>query len=234
MIAKREEKEKKIFYQTFKGHTSDALKILRTYIEYKSDVLTAFCTRWNLEEKPFIKDLFLMVVFHDIAKLTIEFQNNIKNGRHSQDYPHSFWALPIVSQLPFSTAIVPFPVLAILGHHTQLHSEMYVSVSKKVNYCTDEIDRFAINGIFDLYNTLGFSQCFDLTPIKIKIPKPMKPKKVREKFIKPFRHTYSDVRIKSIYTYFLSILQLCDDYSSAHSSHVSRRDKYEDATHHGP
>lgn len=216
MIAKREEKENEIYFQTFIGHTADALKILKCYFELKSDVLVGLCERWNLDQKIFMKDLFLMVSFHDIGKLTLEFQRNIKAGKHSPDYPHSFWALPIISQVPFTEYDQPYPLLAILGHHTQLNAEIYGSVKKEANYCFDEIQEFSDQNLRDLYKQFGFEKYFNYQIAEIKKPNRLKVRHIRERYIKPC--TFRDPRIKSVYTYMLSILQLCDDYSSAHFS----------------
>jgi len=216
MIAKRELKDKKVYYQSFIGHTLDALKILKCYLEIKADILDGFCKRWDLNPQVLIKDLFLMIAFHDIGKMTVEFQQNITDGKHSPDYPHSFWALPIISQFPFSEEYdKPYPVLAILGHHTQLHREIYECLEKKVTFCKAEIEKFISQDIKECYQIIGFNDFFTLPEIFADLPTPERPRKISEKYIEPLRRDYKDTRIKSIYTFFLSVLKLCDDYSSA-------------------
>src|SRR3972149_4907616 len=73
----------KKFFQTHEGHTVDALKILHRYIEINNDVLDQFCERCQLDKESFLRSLFVTVYLHDIAKLTAEFQRNIRNGKSS-------------------------------------------------------------------------------------------------------------------------------------------------------
>ena len=92
-------KDNNKYFQTLEGHTIDALKILKQYIETNKHEINEFCNRWDINTEQFYKDLFLMVYLHDIGKLTKNFQENIKNGRHSNKYPHSFYAMGILNKL---------------------------------------------------------------------------------------------------------------------------------------
>jgi len=218
MIAKRIEIEEKIYFQTLKGHTEDCLKILKTYFLKKGNVLKSFCQKWEIDDTTFKKNLFLAVAFHDIGKLTKEFQNNINAGKSSKDYPHPFFALPILDELPFDCFDeLPIPMFAVMGHHTQLHRLIYDSVNKRVTYLKNEIIEFANQKILGFYNNLSFNDDFILSSISLKNWKELKPTLIFDNFI----HSYSKIgelgnyRTKAIFSYFFSILQLCDDYSSA-------------------
>ena len=218
MIAKRIEIEEKIYFQTLNGHTEDCLKILKTYFLKKGNVLKSFCQKWEIDEKLFMKNLFLAVAFHDIGKLTKEFQKNINNGKSSKDYPHPFFALPILDELPFDNLDnLPIPMFAIMGHHTQLHRTIYESISKKVGYLKNEIIVFANNAILNFYNELDFKHDFVLPQISLKTWQEMNPEKIIQNFIFKYSRQgeLGNYKTKSIFTYFFSILQLCDDYSSA-------------------
>jgi CRISPR-associated endonuclease/helicase Cas3 len=225
MIAKRQCKNDKIYYQSFLGHTEDSLKILRFYLENKYCILKSFCKRWELKEDTFIEDLFLTVAFHDIGKLTKEFQTNIQQGKFSRECPHTFFSLPIVSLLPFHKyEDIPLAILAILGHHTQLHRNIYdnnsISDTKKVNYEVEEILNFSKNTVRNLYNKLNFISFFAIPEIDVSKTENISAKTIREKYIISYIENtieYGD-RVKSIFTYLFSILQLCDDYSSANFS----------------
>jgi len=218
MIAKRIEIEEKIYFQTLNGHTEDCLKILKTYFLKKGNVLKSFCQKWEIDGTTFKKNLFLAVAFHDIGKLTKEFQNNINAGKSSKDYPHPFFALPILDELPFDNLDnLPIPIFAIMGHHTQLHRTIYESISKKVGYLKNEIIVFANNAILNFYNELDCKHDFVLPQISLKTWQKMNPEKIIQNFIFKYSRQgeLGNYKTKSIFTYFFSILQLCDDYSSA-------------------
>lgn len=218
MKAKRIQLEDKIYFQTLNGHTEDCLKILKTYFIKKSNVLKSFCQKWEIDEKLFMKNLFLAIAFHDIGKLTKEFQNNINKGKSSKDYPHPFFALTILDELPFDNFDnLPIPVFAVMGHHTQLHRTIYDTVNRKVIYMKNEIIEFANQQIWKFYNNLNFNDDFILPSISLKDWQELKPTLIFDNFI----HSYSKIgelgnyKTKAIFSYFFSILQLCDDYSSA-------------------
>ena len=98
-IAKLVKKDSTKYFQTLQGHTEDALKILKSYIEKNSSVIDQFSQRWEIKKHDFIQSLFLSVYLHDIGKLTEQFQENIKNDRHSQKYPHAFYAFYLLNNL---------------------------------------------------------------------------------------------------------------------------------------
>lgn len=219
MKAKRVQCDNKTYSQTLKGHTEDCLKILKAYFTKKSNVLKSFCNKWEIDEESFKRNLFLAIAFHDIGKLTKEFQNNIDIGTSSKDYPHPFFALPILKELPFDKFDdLPLPIFAILGHHTQLYRTIYDSVGKVVTYQKDEILEFANSQINEIYRDLDFNNDFCMDNISLKNWQKMNLDNIKKNFI----FTYSrkndlenHYKIKSVFTYFFSILQLCDDYSSA-------------------
>jgi CRISPR-associated endonuclease/helicase Cas3 len=218
MKAKRVQLKYKIYYQTLNGHTEDCLKILKTYFIKKGSVLKSFCRKWEMDEKLFKKNLFLAVAFHDIGKLTNEFQNNIAEGRSSKDYPHPFFALPILDKLPFDKFDdLPIPIFAIMGHHTQLHRIIYDSVNRTVTYLIKEILEFGNHQISAFYTNLNFKDDFHLTDILLEDWDNPSAEEIKQKFIFIYSRMgdLGSYKTKSIFTYFFSILQLCDDYSSA-------------------
>ena len=219
MIAKRIQINEKVYYQTLKGHTEDSLKILKTYFLQKGNVFKSFCRKWEINENIFKKNLFLAVAFHDIGKLTKEFQNNIKAGKSSKDYPHPFFALPILDELPFDNFDnLPIPVFVVMSHHTQLHRLIYNSVNKRITYLKNEIIEFANKRIWKFYNDLEFNYDFVLPLISLKNWKELKPTLIFDNFIQQYSKIseLGNYKTKAIFSYFFSILQLCDDYSSAH------------------
>ena len=170
MIAKRVEHNGKAYYQSFKGHIEDGLRILYSYFEMKQNVIQSFCNRWNIDGEKFPKDLFLTVALHDVGKLTEQFQRNIREGKRSHKYPHPLFGIPVLLEMPFEQYKgIPLSLLAILGHHSQLHKTIYKSsnLSKDVAYLDEEILEFVNIEIEELYKKLGFNKYFGYSSIKI-------------------------------------------------------------------
>lgn len=224
MIAKRVKLKDTVYYQTFIGHIEDGLKILFAYLESKGHIIQNFCQRWEIDEEVFCKNLFLTVALHDIGKLTVQFQNNIKQGKRSSRHPHAFFGLPVLEKIPFDPIEnLPLPLFAITGHHTQLYRKIYSSdrIAHRVSYHEDEILEFVNTTVEELYQRLNFSNYFRLPVLKLSDWKRMDKTAILDNFVLPYTRSsdIANLRVKSIFTYFFSILQLCDDYSSAHFHH---------------
>lgn len=228
MIAKRVEYNNKVYNQSFEGHIEDGLKILFAYTNNKENIVQSFCNRWELDFISFCKNLFYAVALHDIGKLTKQFQENIKVGKKSGRYPHALFGIPILFEIPFDTFDgIPLPLLAVLGHHTQLYNHVYdnAKLSQKVSYLNQEIFSFINKVVPKLYSKLGFTQYFATNNFSIDKFNESTPTYIYDNFTKHLVNQQIDYpwRTKSIFTYFFSILQLCDDYSSAHFSEYIRQ-----------
>jgi CRISPR-associated endonuclease/helicase Cas3 len=247
-VAKRcevtSEKEKKIYYQTFKGHIYDCLKILKCYFEKNHELITSFCKKWEIDPDHLMKNLFITVYLHDIGKLTFEFQKRIRENKRSQKYPHPFFGFPIAfeifkTRIPSVHPVGGYPViesLAVLSHHTQLHDTIYRDAEiRKITPQKQKMLAF-VNDMQNAYTTLGFTKYFEcnwsnyekLSTIEL-LEKERVPRKIRGVIHggtsgESIKHKIRDIslnemiEIKSLYTFFLSIVKLCDFYSSAHFS----------------
>lgn len=222
-FAKAKSKDDLKYFQTIRGHTTDGLKILKTYIEANSEVIEQFCQRWGLNKESLIKSLFVAVYLHDIGKLTEQFQENIRNGKSSQKYPHAFYALFIVNEIDFQSLLgVPIEKIAILGHHTQLYSQLYSGYEgfDKPSFLEEEIKTFIKNSK-ETYSELGFDKWFLFDGLSIKsLPKfkSLTLDRYRKKVINETSSFVDKEKLKSIFCYIFSILETCDDYSSAEFS----------------
>ncbi|RLG55438.1 MAG: CRISPR-associated endonuclease Cas3'', partial [Candidatus Hydrothermarchaeota archaeon] len=107
LVVKKVEGKDEHYWQTLEGHIEDCLKILKGYIKKNNDIIKSFCERWKIDYKLFLRNLFLTVYLHDIGKLTVQFQNRIKKGKHSQEYPHAFFSTPIILNLYKEKIIKP-------------------------------------------------------------------------------------------------------------------------------
>jgi len=226
-LAKLETKNGEKYFQTLSGHTVDALKILRTYIDRNYGVIEQFCERWSLNMKKFLRNLFLAVYLHDIGKLTKQFQENIKQGKWSQKYPHAYYGFYILSDFFQDTIIeVPIELAAILGHHTQLYNGIYSdnNLFEKPEFLEQEIHYF-VSSIPEIYKKLGFEKFFNFDiNLEIKIPEFSwkKIEKAKNRLQREIDFHPEDNRdwekVKSVYSFFFAILQTCDDYASANFS----------------
>ena len=202
----------------------DSLKILKSYIEINYDVIGQFCERWDLKKELFLKSLFLTVYLHDIGKLTKEFQKNIEVGKSSPKYPHALYALFIFNGLDFPNLLsVPIEKAAILGHHTQLYSQLYRSEEfERPSFLEKEIDKF-VDMSTEVYKELNFDDYFPLEKLKFyALPENRKFKGIIRNELNELNtdtSSFEDKEIlKSIFSFMFSILQTCDDYSSAEFS----------------
>lgn len=252
-IAKLYQTQDQNYKQTLSGHTTDCLKILEYYFEKNKNIIENFCSQWNINRETFLRNLFIAIYLHDIGKLTKEFQSRISEGKHSQNYPHAFWGFPIVFEIfkklesvyPLQNLSVIEP-LTILSHHTQLCDGIYQEAEiKEVKPLKDEILNF-VNNIKTVYEKLKFNEFFKLnldetnelkaiTLIEQKNSKNVilnmiAPHSISSK-INPLRKIVEEVppkekfKLKSIYTYFLSILKFCDSYASVDFSDFVENNK---------
>lgn len=223
MIAKRVEKGNNTYYQTWRGHTEDSLKILKEFIEKNYEFVRSFCRDKNISLNRFLNSCFSTVYLHDLGKLCEEFQKNIKAGKSSSKYPHAFYTYFLMKELDFApiSEEIPYEELAVLGHHTQLHKNIYENRSniKKPSFLGSEIRK----KIGDLEEIFRENEFFKLFKFDCNVKKGVFPeldirnevkelKKIKAvKFNEPLK---KQENIKSIFTVLFSILQTCDDYSS--------------------
>lgn len=217
---------KRRVFQSYEGHVADALRIFKSILEYYGDFLASRCKDCGVSAEHFYRNTFGAIALHDIGKLTQEFQMNIKNGRSSSRHPHPYFAIPIFWTLYKERVIEPLlpqhhaniELCAMLSHHTELHRNLYDSVQTEVSYCESAIKE-AINSLSCQHAELGLSRYFDGNFKQIcgfLKWKNTKLRLVRVSLIEKMRGFPEKTRLKSLFTLMFSILQLCDDYSSAH------------------
>jgi len=223
-LGKLQVKDNRSFFQTLKGHSIDALKILKAYIETNLDVIDQFSDRWGLGREALLRSLFVTVYLHDIGKLTEQFQENIKNGRSSQKYPHAFYGLFSLNEIDFPCLLddAPLEKAAILGHHTQLHSQLYAGDEgfNRPSFLEGDTKTF-VEKSKEIYTELGFDKWFLFKGLSIS---PLPESRRFWGIMRGYRRdlvtsSFEDKeKIKSIFSYIFSIIETCDDYSSAEFS----------------
>jgi len=232
LVIKKVDGNRVYYWQNLEGHIEDCLKILKAYIDKNAEIIKQFCERWTLNYEHLLKNLFITVYLHDVGKLTEQFQKRIRKGKHSQEYPHAFFAVPIFFELYKQKLINPLlsskeftkiELCSILGHHTQLYNRIYDNINVNPMFLKKSIVEF-INKIMDFYRKLTFDRHFNLkwqeTSLQFDLPGrgPLfnKIKKYRNYLIQRCpEDIMKKIKQKSVYCFFHSVLKLCDDYSSA-------------------
>ncbi|MEA3311519.1 MAG: CRISPR-associated helicase Cas3', partial [candidate division WOR-3 bacterium] len=228
LIAKSQEhpsKSGKRVFQTLEGHTFDCLTILRGYLERNKNSLAEFCKRWGVDLEHFQRNLFITIALHDIGKATKEFQRNIRSGKFTPHQPHAFYAYLIFYTLykkeilKFLIPEVDIEACSVLGHHTQLHNQIYMHKVEKAALLKEEILGF-LDQIPRFHKEQGFDELFSLEWRHLEEITDVKHQKLQDYILRNVASQEpldgNKERLKAIYARFHSILQLCDDYASAH------------------
>jgi len=221
-------------YQTLEGHTRDTLRVLLQYLSERGAFLESFCKHWGIDPNLFISHLLVSLALHDIGKATHKFQRSIRRGARATRHPHAFYGLPLivwVEQQALPPLLPEMPYLTsscVLGHHTQLSSNMYLSVTGSATYMEEEI-------LLHLQSVEKW--CREEVLSKLEgIRFEWNPKKVERDQLARILNTYRDsgevrgiirrlsmksrdivrsdperaARIKAVYSYMLSLLRVCD------------------------
>lgn len=228
LLAKSQEyptKSGKRVFQTLEGHTLDCLTILRAYLELNQESLAEFCERWGVDLELFQRNLFITVALHDIGKATQQFQDNIREGKASPYQPHAFYAYLVFNTLYENRLLqdlvpgVELEACSVLGHHTQLHNQIYMRSVKTATLRKEETKMF-LDRLSCLHKVAGFSDLFEFEWKCVEDIKEVKPERLQKHILQTVALQEpldgNKERLKAIFARFHSILQLCDDYASAH------------------
>ena len=220
------------FFQTYEGHILDALKILHKYVETNQDVIDQFCERWQISKESLLKSMFITVYLHDIGKLTYEFQKNIRNGKSSPRYPHAYYALSVLNNIDLPNLLdAPLVPAAVLGHHRQLSSSLYdnYTIFGVPSFLQKDIEAF-IKKSKTIYGNLRFDKWFLFDDLKTRTQEnkqltPLQHRLYRKDVVNGTASFEDKEKIKSVFCFLLSILKICDYYSSADFSEFINRYK---------
>jgi len=214
LIAKKKKGEN--LFQTFEGHTTDCLLILKDYLAKNEKVLRGFCKNFEIDFDIFCNLQFLSVYLHDIGKLTRRFQERIEKGESCGYVSHAFFGLPFVnSDLPED--LDNMLKLLVLSHHTQLYNRIYEDaiLSLTVNYHKEEIKEW-ISRAEDIHSEY-FDSIFELRffPVYVEtdyLGEIELNEAIREEIsgLKHKQNKNRNIRAKAIYSSCLSILKHCD------------------------
>ena len=214
LIAKKKKGEN--LFQTFEGHTTDCLLILKDYLAKNEKVLRGFCKNFGIDFDIFCNLQFLSVYLHDIGKLTRRFQERIEKGESCGYVSHAFFGLPFVnSDLPED--LDNMLKLLALSHHTQLYNRIYKDavLSLMVNYHKEEIKEW-ISRAEDIYSDY-FNSVFErrFSPVYVEadyLDGIELNEAIREEIgkLQHKQNKNKTIRAKAIYSSCLSLLKHCD------------------------
>ncbi len=196
LLAKRREDDT---FQTLAEHIADCQRILEFLLQ--SRVFAEFCGRWNVDIQQARENLRWAVRLHDVGKASVDFQRAIRENKKS-NISHRLLALPIAYDILKEEGIKDILgedeqvlILAlILAHHSSLHSQIF--------------QQSEILGTVQLHPAIR--QLFpSIKNLKIEIKEAkIMVENLKDKFDKLPEEEI--VRVKSIFTYFLSLIKLSD------------------------
>lgn len=227
-VAKKQ-KDKDVF-QSLEGHTEDCLIVLKDYLSKNLAVLKRFSEDFSLDCEFLLNVLYLAIYLHDVGKLTMEFQENIKQGKPCGAISHPFFSFPFINtsldnQHEELELILRF---CILSHHSQLYNRIYedARLNNKVTYLLGLIKVFICN-VEKIFNKIGFNQFFKLKVLPIfRLPEDYKINSSQlaadiKDALSILKQSHKSMvkgkepQLKAIYCLVLSILKFCDGKASA-------------------
>lgn len=216
--------------QTFEGHTTDSLLILRDYFIKNRDVLKEFSKNFGLERNSLCNLLFLSVYLHDIGKLTEEFQQNIKAGKPCASISHAFFALPFIES-DFQADLDNILKLTILSHHSQLYNRIFedAPLKGKVVYKKDEIKEHIdqseliyekhFSDLFSQKNNAVYRDEEYLSQFNMRL-------KIQRNELEHLKRGYQKIaRTKAVYCLVLAVLKHCDQKASEYFDNAELEQK---------
>lgn len=155
-------------YQSLDGHTVDSLKVFGEYLNKNIYVVKHFCSKWNVKSDDFIKNVFTLIFLHDCGKSIEEFQDRIRENKHSPDYPHAYHSIHIILKVMldkinlfkniYERKVPLIEMSSIMAHHSQLHREIYDNVEKVSKCYNDNLLNNFLNKASEFYYQLGFDK----------------------------------------------------------------------------
>jgi CRISPR-associated endonuclease/helicase Cas3 len=116
---------------TLQSHTEGALEELKEYMDENNQVIHNISKRNNVKEDILRDILFFSVFFHDMGKGTVEFYDDKIKGIGKSYHPlYSIYFLINLLELP-KIDNIDYVTLAVLSHHTVLHTDLYGSENFK-------------------------------------------------------------------------------------------------------
>jgi len=218
-------------YQSLLGHSLDTVTALKYFLQERG--IAAFCRRWSIDLSDLELVASLVCLLHDWGKATRTFQKAIAQGRSAPEFPHALAALPLVREvweklrLPTLWPNGPLlEALAVVSHHSSLYSGLYKTLprpderlnylpqtSRLLNQAISQLGRRLNDGRLrpvdswqvDNWGRYTLKNCVEFLHDRLG-------GMVSE--VKGQRGYNATVRLKSLYTFLLSLLKRADQWAS--------------------
>lgn len=113
-------------------HITNCVEELKWVFEKKSLAIRKLCNQYRIDEHRFWIGILATVVFHDIGKVTKQFQLIVqKKLNPSKNYRHELASMPVIAEVCkglgplYKGAKVPFEALIVMTHHKPFTGRMF-------------------------------------------------------------------------------------------------------------
>lgn len=113
-------------------HITNCLEELKWVFEKKSLAIRRLCGQYQIDEHRFWAGILATVVFHDIGKVSKQFQLIVRKKLNpSKNYRHELASMPIIAEVCkglgplYKGAKVPFEALIVMTHHKPFTGRMF-------------------------------------------------------------------------------------------------------------
>lgn len=118
--------------QSYCEHILKCLEMFAWILSKKDVLIKGICSRYKINYQSLIQRMLITVLFHDIGKITEQFQKSV-DGKlpPSKNYRHELASLPIAAGIwkelgpLLSDNNLPFELLVILSHHKLLTGSIF-------------------------------------------------------------------------------------------------------------
>jgi len=118
--------------EPFSKHITNCVSELKWVFEQKSPIINTLCRQYKIDEHRFWAGMLATVVFHDIGKVTKQFQLIVRKKLDpSKNYRHELASMPVIAEVCkklgplYNDAYIPFEALVVMTHHKPFTGKMF-------------------------------------------------------------------------------------------------------------
>jgi CRISPR-associated endonuclease/helicase Cas3 len=118
--------------EPYTAHIANCVEELKWIFNQKSSIIKRLCNQYQIDEHRLWAGILAVVVFHDIGKVTKQFQLIVKKKLNpSKNYRHELASMPIIAEVCkklgplYKGAKIPFEALIVMTHHKLFTGRMF-------------------------------------------------------------------------------------------------------------
>lgn len=118
--------------EPYSKHITNCVKELKWVFEQKFPIINTMCRQYEIDEHRFWAGMLATVVFHDIGKVTKQFQLIVRKKLDpSKNYRHELASMPVIAEACkrlgplYNGAYLPFEALVVMTHHKPFTGKMF-------------------------------------------------------------------------------------------------------------